>query len=164
LFNDFIGDPSLSLNLGGRIVIREANPMTLSRSPIMLAQDVEPNLFFRDMFFNGTLSLSTALQAALPYYNIDTLGIYTGSKDQKVLSHSDVTTQIGQKFIATTNNIQKITLLLSVRNLEPGAETDLAWTGDLVLSVYPLQTSIECPSDVAPDLAIDFAPTNMPIA
>jgi len=164
LFNDFIGDPSLSLNLGGRIVIREANPMTLSRSAIMLAQDVEPNLFFRDMFFNGTLSLSTALQAALPYYNIDTLGIYTGSKDQKVLSHGDVTTQIGQKFIATTNNIQKITLLLSVRNLEPGSETDLAWTGDLVLSVYPLQTSIECPSDVAPDLAIDFAPTNMPIA
>jgi len=164
LFNDFIGDPSLSLNLGGKLIIREANPLTLSRNPIMLAQDVEPNLFFRDLFFNGTMSLSVALQEALPYYNIDTLGIYMSNKDQKILLNGDVTTQIGQKFIAATNNIQKITLLLSVRNLELGSETDLAWTGDLVLSIYPLQTSIECPSDVVPDLAIDFAPNNIPLA
>ncbi len=164
LFNDFIGDPSLSMNLGGRLIIREAKPLTLSRNPIMLAQDIEPNLFFRDLFFNGSTSLSVALQEALPYYNVDTLGIYTGNKDQKILLNGDVTTQIGQKFIATTNNIQKISLLLSVRNLELGAETDLAWTGDLVLSIYPLQTSIECPSDVVPNLAIDFAPNNIPLA
>ena len=164
LFNDFIGNPSLSLNLGGRIIIREANPLTLSRNPIMLAQDIEPNLFFRDFFLDGSLSLSAALQAAMPYYNIDTLDIFTANKDQKALLNSDVTTQIGQKFIATTNNIQKITLLLSARNLELGSETDLAWTGDLVLSVFPLQSTIECPSDVVPNLSIDFAPTNIPIA
>src|SRR6185369_10752420 len=42
LFNDFIGDPDLSLNLGGHLVIREARPMSLSRAPIMAAQDQEP--------------------------------------------------------------------------------------------------------------------------
>lgn len=164
LFNDFVGDPSLSLNLGGRLVIREAKPFTMSRDPIMLAQDVQPNLFFRDFYMNGTTSLLVALRDALPYYNVDTLNIYTANADQKVLLNDDITTQIGQKFIATTNNIQKITLLLSVRNLELGAETDLAWAGDLVLSIYPLQSNIECPSDIVPNLAIDFAPTNIPIA
>jgi hypothetical protein len=130
----------------------------------MVSQDVEPNLFFRDFFMNGTTSLSVALQEALPYYNIDTLNIFMSNKDQKVLLNGDVTTQIGQKFLATTNNIQKISVLLSVRNLEYGSETDLAWTGDLVMSIYPLQSSIECPTDIAPDLKIDFAPMNVPLA
>lgn len=164
LFNDFIGDPTLSLNLGGRLVIRETKPLTLSRDPIMVSQDVEPNLFFRDFFLDGFLSLESLLQSALPLYNIDTLDIFTTSFDTKSLVSGDVTTQIGQKFLATTNNIQKITFLLSVQNLEIGSETDLVWNGDLVVSIYPLQSGIECPSDIAPGLAIDFAPSNIPIA
>ncbi len=164
LFNDLIGDPAISLNLGGTVVIREAKPLTLSRDPIMIAQDIEPNLFFRDFFVSGYLSLQALLQAALPFYNVDTLGIYTAAVDQQVLLNGDITTQIGQKFIATTNNIQKISLLLSARNLETGSETDLAWAGDLVVSIYPLQSSIECPTDIAPSTAIEFSPSNIPIS
>lgn len=164
LFNDFIGDPELSFNLGGRLVIKEAKPMTLSRSPLMVSQEVEPNLFFRDFFVDGGLSLQTLLQSALPLYNIDTLNIFTSEVDNKVLLNNDVTTQIGQKFLATTNNIQKVQLLLSVRNLDVGNEDDLVWNGDLVVSIYPLQSNIECPSDIAPNLAIDFAPYNIPVS
>jgi hypothetical protein len=164
LFNDFVGNPDLSLNLGGRLVISEAKPMTLSKSPIMVAQDIEPNLFFRDFFLDGSVSLRALLQSALPLYNVDTLDIFTAEADIKVLLNGDVTTQIGQKFLATTNNIQKVTLLLSVQNLEVGQETDLVWNGDLVVSIYPLQSNIDCPSDIAPNLAIDFAPSNIPIA
>jgi hypothetical protein len=40
----------------------------------------------------------------------------------------------------------------------------LGWTGDLVVSIYPLQSSIECPSDIAPNLLIDFSPFNIPVA
>jgi hypothetical protein len=164
LFNDFIGDPDLSFNLGGRLIIREARPMTLSKSPLMVAQDIEPNLFFRDFFLDGPISLNALLQSALPLYNIDTLGIYTAELDNKPLLNGDVTTQIGQKFLATTNNIQKVQLLLSVRNLDVGNENDLVWNGDLVVSIYPLQSSIDCPSDIAPDLPIDFSPSNIPAA
>lgn len=164
LFNDFIGDPDLSFNLGGQLVISEARPMTLSRSPIMVSQDVEPNLFFRDFFLDGPASLQALLTEALPYYNVDSLGIYTNELDNKSLSVDDVTTQIGQKFLATTNNIQKITLLLSVINQEAGHETDLVWNGDLVASIYPLQSSIDCITDVAPNLPIDFDPSNIPVA
>lgn len=162
LFNDFIGDPDLSFNLGGNLIIKEARPMTLSRDPIMVSQNLEPNLFFRDFFLDGPISLKSLLQGALPTYNIDTLGIYTAEKDNKVLSKDDVTTQIGEKFLAATNNIQKVTLLLSVRNLDD--ENDLVWNGDLVASIYPLQSTIECPSDISPELAIDFAPSNIPLA
>jgi len=162
LFNDFIGNPSYSLNLGGKIVIKETNPFTLSRSPKMIAQDLQPNLFFRDFFVDGSTSLYTLLTAALPYYNIDTLGIYTGSVDQYYLLADDITTQVGQKFVAATNNIQKLTLLMSVRNLVTPA--DLSWTGELILSIYPLQSTIECSTDIVPNLAIDYSPINIPIA
>jgi hypothetical protein len=162
LFNDFIGDPSYSMNLGGRIVIKESMPMALSRDAIMVSQDVEPNLFFRDFFITSPGSLQTFLQAALPTYNTDTLGIYTSELEDKVLLNGDVTTQIGEKFLATTNNIQKISLLLSVRNLE--TPSDLTWNGDLIVSVYPLQSDVDCPSDIAPSLPIDFSPSNIPLA
>ncbi len=164
LFNDFIGDPTKSMNLGGRVVISEARPFTLSRDPIMVAQNVEPNLFFRDFFTDTSPSLGALLQSALPLYNISNLNIFTNEKDNKSLLNGDVTTQIGQKFVAYTHNIQKITFLLSVRNQEIGNEDDLAWNGDLVVSIYPLQSSIDCPSDIAPNLPIDFSPSNIPLA
>lgn len=164
LFNDFIGDPDLSFNLGGRIIIREAKPMTLSRGPLMVAQDVEPNLFFRDFFLDGPISLQALLQGAMPLYNIDTLNILTNELDSKPLLNGDVTTQIGQKFQAVTNNIQKVQFLLSARNLDVSHEDDLVWNGDLVISIYPLQSNIDCPSDIAPSLPIDFPPHNIPAA
>lgn len=165
LFNDFIGDSNISLNLGGRIVIKEATPYSLSRDPVMISQEIEPNLFFRDFFTNGeVLSLQALLQSALPFYNIDTLNIFTTPLDNKILAVDDVTTQIGQKFIASTNNIQKISLLLSVQNSEVGNENDLVWNGDLVISIYPLQSTVENISDIAPNTAIDFSPFNIPIA
>ena len=162
LFNDFVGSSTQSFNLGGRIVISEALPFTLSRDTIMVAQDVEPNLFFRDFFISGFFSLAPMLQAALPLYNVDNLNIKIGYKENQILAANDVTIQIGEKFLATTNNIQKVSLLLSVQNLI--SPTNLAWSGNLVISIYPLQTSLTCPADIVPNLAIEFPPSNIPIA
>lgn len=167
LFNDLKGDPTLSFNLGGTLIIAEAQPMQLSRDDIMIAQDVEPNLFFRDFFIDpslGPISLQTMLQAAMPTYNVASLNIKTAPLDNLVLASSDVTTQIGQKFQATTNNIQKITLLLSVRNLVAGQQNNLVWTGDIIVSIFPLQTTVNCPSDLAPGSPILFSPSNIPVA
>jgi hypothetical protein len=166
LFNDFIGDPDLSFNLGGRILITEAQPMTLSRDVIMVAQDQQPNLFFRDFFLDSSisqLSLQAMLQAAMPTYNVVDLNIFTQPLDLLPLLNGDVTTQIGEKFIATTNNVQKVTLLLSVQNLNVGQQNNLVWTGDIVVSIYPLQTSIDCPTDFLPNQPIEFSPFNIPL-
>jgi hypothetical protein len=167
LFNDFIGNPLLSFNLGGNITISEASPMTLSRDVIMIAQDQQPSLFWRDFFLDfsvSQLTLQAMLQAALPLYNVTDLNIYTSPLDNLPLLAGDVTTQIGEKFQATTNNIQKITLLLSVRNQTSGQQNNLAWTGDILVSVYPLQTSIDCPTNFLPNLPINFSPFNIPLA
>ena len=167
LFNDFIGNPTLSFNLGGQIVISEAQPMTLSRDVIMVAQDQQPSLFWRDFFLDpslGPISIQTMLRAALPTYNIADLNIHTTALTNLSILSGDVTTQIGEKFIATTNNIQKVTLLLSVQNPIIGQQNNLVWTGDIIVSIYPLQTTLNCPTDFVPGLPIDFSPFNIPLA
>lgn len=161
LVNDVSGPILQSFNLGGQILIKEAFPLTISRDPIMVAQDIEPNLFFRDFFPGAFLTLAPLLQSALPLYNVDNLGISIGFKTNQILSANDVTTQIGEKFLATTNNIQKVTLLLSVQNTN--VSTDLSWHGDLVISIYPLQSVLDCPTDIVPNLAIEFPPSNIPL-
>lgn len=166
LFQDLVGNPQLSFNLGGDLVISEATPMTLSRDVIMVSQDQQPNLFFRDFFLDpslGSISLQTMLQSALPLYNIADLNILTQPYDTLALLNGDVTTQIGEKFLATTDNIQKVSLLLSVRNLVVGQNT-LVWNGDLVISIYPLESSVDCPTDFLPNSPIGFSPSNIPLA
>jgi hypothetical protein len=164
LFNDLLGDPLYSLNLGGQLIIQEATPFSLSRSPIMVSADTQPNLFFRDFFTEGGIPLLTLLQSALPLYNVNSLNINTSPLDYQYLLAGDIVTQIGQKFIAATNNIQKVTLLLAVRNQTPGQSTNLSWSGDLVVSIYPLQSTVSCPTDITPQLAIEFPPSNIPLA
>lgn len=162
LINDFIGAPLQSFNLGGRIIVRESTPMTLSRDSIMIAQDVEPNLIFRDFFVASAGTLSNLLATSLPSYNVDTLNIHTGYRQLRGLEENDVSSQIGQKFLASSNNIQKISLLLSVINNSD--INNLAWTGDLIVSIYPLQSTVQSSSDIVPNLAIDFDPSPIPLA
>lgn len=164
LTNDFIGATAQSFNLGGQLIIREALPFSLSRDAIMIAQDVEPNLFWRDFYVTSASSLSALLINALPEYNTDTLDISTGYKQLRTLEESDVVSHIGQKFIAKTNNIQKITLLLSAVPGTGKPPLDISpWTGELVISVYPLQSVVDCSADITPGLAIDFDPSNIPL-
>lgn len=163
LFNDFIGPASQSFNLGGRIVISDAAPLTLSRDCIMVAQDIQPNLFFRDFFVSSGGTLGNLLTSALPNYNINTLNISTGYLQLASIVENDVSSQIGQKFIATTNNIQKITLLLSVA-ASSGAPNNFVWTGDILVSVYPLQSTVLCSTDITPQLAIEYDPSSVPLA
>src|SRR5690606_9684543 len=59
---------------------------------------------------------------------------------------------------------QKITLLLGVaRDDDADTEDRFDWDGDLVVSVYPLQTTVDCPTDIIPELAIDFEPQITPL-
>jgi len=172
-FNDFFGNNKCSRARGGRVVIRESASYQLSRDPIMVEQSVEPNLFFRDFKVSGitstggnTISLATALQAGMgPEYSVDSLNIQTTVKQNRLWEASDVTTKYGQKFQATTNNIQKVTVLLGVSpDGSAPIENKFDWTGDFVVSIYELQTSVSCPSDIVPELAIDFDPNANPIA
>jgi hypothetical protein len=166
-FNDFKGNNNCSRDLGGSIVIRESSSFELSRDAIMVAQDIEPNLFFRDFkVSNPAVSLYNTIQTGIgPEFSVDSLNINTTVKQNRSLAAGDVTSKIGEKFQAATNNIQKITLLLGAQanNAVPVAN-EFDWTGSLVISVWALQTTVSSPTDIVPQLAIDFDPSSHPLA
>lgn len=166
LTNDFKGNNNCSRNLGGRLLIKQAKSFQISRDPIMIAQDVEPDIFWRDFkVANVGYSLQSTLQAAIgSEYSVDSLNINTTGRPNRVLETNDVSSHVGQKFIAKTDNIQKITLLMGARlDSSAALEDQYNWSGSLVVSVYALQTTVSCPTDIVPELAIDFEPEAEPL-
>jgi hypothetical protein len=172
-FVDFLGNNNCSRALGGRITIKETKSFELSRDPVMVAQDIEPNLFFRDFKVSGLVPapnpsdiLQNAIQAGMgPEYSFNSLNINTTVKQNRYINAGDVTTKIGQKFKSYTNNIQKITLLLgATKDSTVSSQHWYDWSGNILISVYPLQTTVSNPTDVVPELAIDFDPEAQPIA
>ena len=172
LFNDFKSNHNGSRDFGGRITIKEALPFQLSRDAVMSSQDVEPDLFFRDFKVadptvgpNPTTALLLTLQQAVGAgYDPDTLLISTTWLDLKRLVTNDIATRYGQKFLAKTSNIQKITLLLGVELQGTIPANYYDWTGELIINIHALQTSVACLSDVVPTNAIDFPPEPVPLA
>jgi hypothetical protein len=166
LTNDFKGNNNCSRNLGGRLVVREARAFQVSRDAMMISQDVEPDLFWRDFkISNPTSTLQATLQTAIgPQYNVDSLNVNTTGRPNRTLNINDVSSHVGQKFLAKTDNVQKITLLMgaSGNELVP-EENKYDWSGSLVVSVYALQTTVSCPTDIIPSLTIDFDPQSEPL-
>lgn len=166
LFNDFKGNNNCSKILGGRVIIKEAESFQLSRSCLMIAQDLEPDLFWRDFkVSNSNLTLAQTLQLAIgSSFNIDSLNINITGQVEKQLLPNNVLFQVGQKFQAETNQIQKITVLLGVsKDTVKQIDQQFDWLGDLVVSLYALSTKVIAPSEIVPDLVIEFDPQAMPI-
>lgn len=166
-FNDFKGNNFCSRNLGGRYTIKETLSFQLSRDATMVAQDVEPDIFWRDFKVSDpAVSLYNTIQNGIgPEYSVDALNINVTGQAAIELAANDVTTQVGQKFQATTDNIQKITMLLGARRDDTAALVDaFDWTGDMIISIYPLQSTVSCPTAIIPNLSIDFEPESTPLA
>lgn len=161
--NDISGDPNESMLLGGILEVKEAPSCFLSKNTIS-DENSNPSIFFRDMYCPGGDPYNY-LSGILPGYNLGQLDLQYGQSNfdrVQRLQRGDYTTQLGQKFIAKNNNIQKITLLMSVENVDdPG---DLQWDGDLNVSIYPLQSSVSCITDIIPENKIDYPPTATPLA
>ncbi|HVI42929.1 MAG TPA: dockerin type I domain-containing protein, partial [Anaerovoracaceae bacterium] len=124
-------------------------------------------IFWRDWKLpNLNVTLFDTIQNGIgPEFSADALQINITGRPNHNLPAGDVTSQVGQKFLANTNNIQKITLLLGAnKNDAVPIENQFDWSGDMVISIYPLQTSTTCPTDIIPELAIDFDPSNEPLA
>lgn len=172
LFNDFLGNNNCSRELGGKVVIREAASLQISRDAIAISQDLQPNLFFRDFKvstfstgLNPTVTLQQTLQDAIgSEFIVDALNINTSVKRNFEFPTNDVTLKAGQKFLAYTNNIQKISVLLGVeRDNTKTVDKWYDWSGEVVVSFYELQSSVNSPSDLVPGLAIEFEPSAVPI-
>lgn len=165
-FNDFLGNNNCSQNQGGRITIKEAASFQLSRNCKTVSQDYDPDIFWRDFKISDqTSTLEETIQEGMgDEFSITALNVTTGGIPEQQLVPDDVTTQVGQKFQAKTNNIQKITLLLGVKQGDGDSDVSFDWSGDILISVYPLQTTVQCSTDIQPALLLDFDPEPRPIA
>ena len=158
-----------SRNAGGKLTIKEALAMTVARDTIMASQAVEPNqnyVNFKPATPSKTLDIILDEISESGGLNTDDLDINVTASTTRQLTKNDSTGLIiGQKFQATTNNVQKVTLLLSIEENTlalPGEAFD--WSGDIVVGIRPLQTSTTCPTDTIPGTAIEFDPEPSPIA
>jgi hypothetical protein len=170
LFNDFAGNlwgsykfaaEADGYNLIGRCKITEAMAMEVSPDPIMFAQNAQPNQFWDDFKpASATDTLNTMLENTIgPDKSVSDMNIGLASVAQRELPYNDVTTRIGQKFLSNGNNIQKLSVLLSVKyNAAVPIADAYNWTGDVVLTLHELQTAVECPVTPTPDNAINFDP------
>lgn len=169
LFNGFAGNlygsASYALDnsvLTGRCIVREVLAMETSPDTIIASQTLQPNPYFID-FVPGIVTedvmemLQTAIGADKSVDDMK-IGLYGVAKRELV--PSDVSTKIGQKFLATGTNIQKISTLLSVKLDDTVPLVDAYdWTGAVVLTIHALQTEVSCPVAPTPDTEIDFDPS-----
>jgi len=162
-------DGVASHNLGGRLRIHEATPLSVTRDEIMSSQALEPSMDYVN-FKPATLSkslddlLSEIGTAATQDENDLKINV-TASNSRNLAPVVSIGTIIGQKFQATTDNIQKVSILLSVESdplAAPGDEFN--FTGDIVLGIRKLQVTTTCPTDIIPGAAIDFDPEPSTIA
>lgn len=148
-----------SRNVGGTLVITEASSFKVSRDLIASEQIAQPDMVFRNykVYDSGKL-LETVIQEAIGVANdINDLDINTTGVSTREFAQGAATDIIyGQKFKMKGNNIQKISLLLSV-------ETAGTWSGTLVVGIRPLQTSQTYSTEFLPSNEINFDPDTVPI-
>jgi len=168
LLNNFAGNRQGSLapamdgyQLIGRCLIREVRAMEVSADPLLACQTAQPNQFFGSFILGDPAKdLDQLFQEIIgASHAVSELNISLFSEGQRELVPNDVTTRIGQKFTAYGTNIQKISVLLSVKRDNtaiPGHEYD--WSGQIVLNLHALQTTVECPVMPVPNNLGDFDP------
>jgi len=168
LLNNFAGnlfgslDPAMDgYRLVGRCVVREAKAMEVSTDTLLASQTAQPDQFFGSFVIGDpSLTLFSMMQDIIgPSRSVADLNIAIASVDQRELAPDDVTTRIGQKFLANGTNVQKISILLSVKkdnSALPGDE--YLWSGQVVLNLHALQTTVDCPVKPTPDNLEDFDP------
>jgi hypothetical protein len=175
LFNNFSGGtgrteilPSASneKNLG-KVTIKEAEPLRVFPKPISLSQSESPNFDLNNFItYSELLSISDLLKEAIGA-SVNFSDLYLELSPSEIFSFEEsglITTSFGQKFLSKSNNLQRVDLLMSVnKNEEAESGKEYDFSGDLVLSIYPLSSTVDI-GGVSPDKLIDFDPEIEPIA
>lgn len=180
LFNNFSGgtgasyysneDSSLDLisDLGGGIIIREADELSVFASTDFSSQIESPN-YAINTFISSDVNNTIVDEIESGFgsnISISDLYLEQESASEKLFEpNGDVSVAYGQKFLAQSDNIQRIDLLMAVSedsDAEVGSEFD--YSGDLVLGIYKLATETKCSADTIPEQLIDFDPEISPLA
>lgn len=152
----------------GSFVIRESEPLKVFARTASFEQIESPNIGLVNFITSSTTkSIEEEFKLALgTTYNFQELYFeLSSSKDFLFEPYADQTISYGQKFLASTNNIQKVDLLLFVKE-DPDADvgSEHNFSGELVFSIHKLRDDISCLTDPSPNNLLDFDPNPSPLA
>jgi hypothetical protein len=155
-------DGTACRNVGGNLRIMESLPFTVITDHIMAEQAEMPNMDFvnfKPAAPAKTLDIVLAEIANTDNQDEDDLEINIGSTTTRQLPKNTVGLIIGEKFKATTNNVQKISILLSVEeDSTAAAGHEYDWSGDIVVGIRALQKTVSCPLNTIPNTGIEYDP------
>ena len=150
------------INYGGRLRVLEATSMYVFSDTVTASQTIEPTMdyvHFKPSNTAKTLDDLLIAIAAVDSKSVADLNINTTTPKTRLLPSNNSGLIIGEKFQATSNNIQKVSILLAVQY-----NTGYDWSGDLTVGIRPLQKTNQCPLDVTPAAMIDFDPAPSALA
>jgi hypothetical protein len=142
------------LSDNSNIIISSAKPLRVYPKTEVFAQKSSPSIdayLFSHTYADFETFLSQALGVSRSQSEVFRDFSF---RKESFLTTDNVGNAIGQKFLSNTDNIQSISVLISKENSGD-------WSGDLVFSIYDLQTTSS--SRVAAD-PIGFDPSLRPIA
>lgn len=126
-----------SLNFGGDIIIREADSAKIFPKSNSLKNIYSPNFDLESMY--GETSLRSQINSGLfPTSSYEELFISYTKESFSFEVDAPIGISFGQKFVSSSNNIQKFEVLMSV---DRSTQNGLDWQGDIVFSVYELEDS-----------------------
>lgn len=129
------GVGKVSKNFGGDIIIREADSAKIFAKSNAIKNVYSPNFDLESMY--GEVSLRNQINLGLfPTSSYEELFISYDKESFSFEVDAPIGISFGQKFVSSSNNIQKFEILMSV---DRSSQNNLDWQGDLVFSVYELE-------------------------
>lgn len=179
LFNNFSGgtgktelvDSAESLDLitdtGGYAVFTEAEPLKVYAKTIVAEQTLSPSYDLVN-FITSSVSndIETEISLALDSTSsISELYFDLEAQEQMPFTKNGSTAiAYGQKFLAKTDNLQRVDVLLSVaEDTSRSAGEEFDWSGDLVLGIYKISGATRFITSAVPDDLIEFDPDLNPL-
>lgn len=159
-----------SLNLigsSGKLIIKEVEPLKVYPAPLTNYQILSPSFDLNNFItYSEDVSIEDLIKEAIgSEANFNDL--YFEPLDSKIVSfekNGSVTVSYGQKFLARTNNIQRVDVLLSVdQDTSLDINEQYNFSGELVFSIHKLSTETQCATDLVPNNLIDFDPEIEPL-
>lgn len=149
---ELVSTATTSVNVSGAgqvatINITEVDPLRVIDASIVAAQIIQPNLFMRDFITSSiarrfvdelTVLINTAQNRN--YVNTSLLDLNAlplsanGLANKPFLNSTNVGAAYGQKVFLTTNNVQQVSLALSL-------SSGTTFTGEIVIGIRELQTT-----------------------
>lgn len=151
----------------GKLLVYEAEDLSVFPDLVSQQNNLSPNFDIASFItsdVNNTIQDEIA-SVLIGEDAIESLFIDLDSKEKiKFLKNENLTKSFGQKFLAKTNNIQRVDILLSVeKDTTLPLANQFDWSGQLIVGIHKVSNSVKCITDSMPEDRLGFDPELSPI-